>query len=315
MKKIIVSIFSGCLVFLLCSCASTTCADFSCKLAACYGNFDSCARDISASLADPEVRAELEKTPAAGAYYHQMLAVAELNRGMIANALTEFETSLAFQPLALTYFFRARYFLREGKNAEAADDIAAMEDLLSSPNAAEVAYYQFLLALLPGESHDEMLQLSTWDFLQSRLDHLKARLEVQKAYPPGILPVFQPVDSRRFAGISYGMTYDEMVKQLGPPSNSYPVRMSAAAIMNGPTAYVYRYPEEGIAVEFRYSPETRRLGDILLFPADIYLRRGSSHMPVLRPQSADLYPQDSQYAPVFRPEDAPYLLGTYGGLK
>lgn len=289
MSKILVAgLWSGILAMLLTSCASPYDADFNCKCAAVYGNYDSGADGINRVMDNPKVQKQLDADPALGAYYYQILGVCELYRGMIPEAMNAFDRSLAFDPQPMTYYFRAMHYLREGKNDEAAKDIAAMERLLNEGKTGKITYYMFLLGLRPGESHDELLKNCTdVEFAQSRLAALKRQLEFNRKCPPGKLPVMILVQSPRFDQIDYGMTLDDIKAKAGEPDESYKVRKVSMA---GLKAYVYRLPQENLVVELRCSRDTGRLGDIIVLPLGSYQK------------------QEGEGRMMFRPKDAPYTL-------
>ncbi len=168
-------------------------ANFGCKAAAAYGNYDSAVLNITRATEKPELREKLKVKPAAAAYYLRVLAIAEQYRGNLKESENAFRESKKFQAHPLTSFACARFALRSGEIAAAEKEIAEMEKLLGRKQPWKCNYYDFLLALLPGESHDRMLRIPKHDFLQSRLKWLKQELASVRTLPKECLPILSGV--------------------------------------------------------------------------------------------------------------------------
>ena len=88
-------------------------ADFGCKAAAAYGNYDSAVLNITRAAEKPKVREMLREHPAAAAYYLRVLAIAEQYRGNLKESENAFRESKEFQAHPLTSFACARFALTE----------------------------------------------------------------------------------------------------------------------------------------------------------------------------------------------------------
>ena len=86
-------------------------ANFGCKAAAAYGNYDSAVRLITRAAEKPKVREMFKENPAAAAYYLRVLAIAEQYRGNLKESENAFRESKKFQAHPLTCFACARFAL------------------------------------------------------------------------------------------------------------------------------------------------------------------------------------------------------------
>ena len=268
-------------------------ADFGCKAAAAYGNYDSAVRLITRAAEKPKVREMFKENPAAAAYYLRVLAIAEQYRGNLKESENAFRESKKFQAHPLTSFACARFALRSGEIAAAEKEIAEMEKLLGRKQPWKCNYYDFLLALLPGESHDRMLRIPKHDFLQSRLKWLKQELASVRKLPKECLPILSGVPLPGAEKIRYGMKRTDFPTELGKPARTEPLRINKHA-MAGLVGYFYVLPDGKRAVCLAVSKQTDKLGKILLVPWPPGKQPGATWL---------------------RPENDPYVLGTVKAPK
>ncbi len=267
--------------------------DFGCKAAAAYGNYDSAVLRITRATKNPEVREKLKERPNAAAYYLRVLAISEQYRGNLKESEIAFRESKKHQAHPLTSFACARFALRSGEVATAEKEIAEMEKLLAENRPCDFNYYDFLLALVPGESHDRMLRIPKHDFLQSRLKWLKRELASVRTLPKECLPMLSGVPLPGAEKIRYGMKRTDFPTELGKPARTEPLRINKHA-MAGLVGYFYVLPDGKRAVCLAVSKQTDKLGKILLVPWP----------PGKQPGAAWL-----------RPENDPYVLGTVKAPK
>ncbi|MBO4649043.1 MAG: hypothetical protein J5806_12905 [Lentisphaeria bacterium] len=263
-------------------------ANFGCKMAAAYGNYDSAVRNISRAAENPKVREKLKGSPAAAAYYLRVLAISEQYRGNLKESENAFRESKKHQAHPLTCFACARFALRSGEVAAAEKEIAEMEKLLAENRPCDFNYYDFLLALVPGESHDKMLRVTKPDFLRSRLEWLKKELAAVRKLPVGCLPVLSGVPLPGAEKIRYGMKRTDFPPELGKPARTEPLRINRHA-MAGLTGYFYVLPDGKRAVCLAVSKRTDKLGKVVLVPWPPGKPRGASWV---------------------RPKNDPYVVGT-----
>ena len=268
-------------------------ANFGCKAAAAYGNYDSAVRLITRAAEKPKVREMFKENPAAAAYYLRVLAIAEQYRGNLKESENAFRESKEFQAHPLTSFACARSALRSGEIAAAEKEIAEMEKLLGRKQPWKCNYYDFLLALLPGESHDRMLRIPKHDFLQSRLKWLKQELASVRKLPKECLPILSGVPLPGAEKIRYGMKRTDFPTELGKPARTEPLRINKHA-MAGLVGYFYVLPDGKRAVCLAVSKQTDKLGKILLVPWPPGKQPGATWL---------------------RPENDPYVLGTVKAPK
>ena len=268
-------------------------ADFGCKAAAAYGNYDSAVRDITLAAEKPKVREMFKEYPTAAAYYLRVLAIAEQYRGNLKESENAFRESKKHQAHPLTSFACARFALQSGGIAAAEKEIAEMESLLGRKQPWKCNYYDFLLALLPGEQHDRMLRMNPHDFLRSRLKRLKQELAAVRKLPKGCLPVLSGILLPGVEKIRYGMKRTDFPPELGKPARTDPLRINKHA-MTGLTGYFYVLPNGKRAVCLAVSKQTDKLGKILLVP-----------WPPGKPPGATW----------LRPENDPYVLRTIKAPK
>ena len=268
-------------------------ANFGCKAAAAYGNYDSAVLNITRAAEKPKVREMLREHPAAAAYYLRVLAIAEQYRGNLKKSENAFRESKKFQAHPLTCFACARFALRSGEIAAAEKEIAEMEKLLGRKQPWKCNYYDFLLALLPGESHDRMLRIPKHDFLQSRLKWLKQELASVRKLPKQCLPILSGVPLPGAEKIRYGMKRTDFPTELGKPARTEPLRINKHA-MAGLVGYFYVLPDGKRAVCLAVSKQTDKLGKILLVPWPPGKQPGATWL---------------------RPENDPYVLGTVKAPK
>ena len=231
--------------------------------------------------------------PAAAAYYLRVLAIAEQYRGNLKESENAFRESKKFQAHPLTSFACARFALRSGEIAAAEKEIAEMEKLLGRKQPWKCNYYDFLLALLPGESHDRMLRIPKHDFLQSRLKWLKRELASVRKLPKECLPILSGVPLPGAEKIRYGMKRTDFPTELGKPARTEPLRINKHA-MAGLVGYFYVLPDGKRAVCLAVSKQTDKLGKILLVPWPPGKQPGATWL---------------------RPENDPYVLGTVKAPK
>jgi len=268
-------------------------ANFGCKAAAAYDNYDSAVLNITRATEKPELREKLKVKPAAAAYYLRVLAIAEQYRGNLKESENAFRESKEFQAHPLTSFACARFALRSGEIAAAEKEIAEMEKLLGRKQPWKCNYYDFLLALLPGESHDRMLRIPKHDFLQSRLKWLKQELASVRKLPKECLPILSGVPLPGAEKIRYGMKRTDFPTELGKPARTEPLRINKHA-MAGLVGYFYVLPDGKRAVCLAVSKQTDKLGKILLVPWPPGKQPGATWL---------------------RPENDPYVLGTVKAPK
>ena len=238
-------------------------ADFGCKAAAAYGNYDSAVLHITRAAKKTKVLEMLREHPAAAAYYLRVLAISEQYRGNLKESENAFRESKKHQAHPLTSFACARFALRSGEVATAEKEIAEMESLLGRKDSWNFNYYDFLLALVPGEQHDKMLRVSKPDFLRSRLNWLKKELAAVRKLPRGCLPVLSGVPLPGAGKLRYGMKQTDFPPELGKPTETEVLRISKYA-MPGLIGYFYVLPDGKRAVCLAVSKQTDRLGKILL---------------------------------------------------
>ena len=273
---------------LLTGCDPAGGANFGCKMAAAYGNYDSAVVNITRTTERPEVREKLKGSPAAAAYYLRVLGIAEQYRGNLKESENAFRESKKHQAHPLTWFACARFALRSGEIAAAEKEIAEMEKLLAENLPCDFNYYDFLLALVPGERHDKMLRVSKPEFLRSRLEWLKHELAAVRKLPGGCLPVLSGVPLSGAEKIRYGMKRADFPPELGQPVRTEALRINKHA-MPGLTGYFYVLPDGKRAVCLAVSKQTDRLGRIFLVPWPPGKQRGASWV---------------------RPKNDPYVIGT-----
>ena len=219
-------------------------ADFGCKAAAAYGNYDSAVRLITRAAEKPKVREMFKENPAAAAYYLRVLAIAEQYRGNLKESENAFRESKEFQAHPLTSFACARFALRSGEIAAAEKEIAEMEKLLG---------------------RNRMLRIPKHDFLQSRLKWLKQELASVRKLPKECLPILSGVPLPGAEKIRYGMKRTDFPTELGKPARTEPLRINKHA-MAGLVGYFYVLPDGKRAVCLAVSKQTDKLGKILLVP-------------------------------------------------
>ena len=240
-------------------------ANFGCKAAAAYGNYDSAVLNITRATEKPELRDKLKERPAAAAYYLRVLAIAEQYRGNLKESEIAFRESKKHQAHPLTCFACARFALRSGEVAAAEKEIAEMEKLLAENRPCDFNYYDFLLALVPGERHDKMLRVPKSEFLRSRLAWLKKELAAVRKLPGGCLPMLSGVPLPGAEKIRFGMKRTDFPPELGQPVRTEALRINKHA-MPGLTGYFYVLPDGKRAVCLAVSKQTDRLGRIFLVP-------------------------------------------------
>lgn len=263
-------------------------ANFGCKMAAAYGNYDSAVLHITRATGKPEVREKLKAGPNAAAYYLRVLAIAEQYRGNLKESDEAFQRSEQLHPHPLTCFACARFALRSGEFAAAEKEIAEMEKLLAENRPCDFNYYDFLLALVPGEQHDKLLRMPKSEFLRSRLAWLKKDLAAVRKLPEGCLPALSGVPLPGAEKIRYGMKRTDFPPELGQPARTEALRINKHA-MAGLTGYFYVLPDGKRAVCLAVSKQTDKLGNILLVSWPPGKQRGASWG---------------------RPKNDPYVLGT-----
>ncbi|MBE6373722.1 MAG: hypothetical protein E7055_16840 [Lentisphaerae bacterium] len=250
-------------------------ADFGCKAAAAYGNYDSAVLNITRAAEKPKVREMLREHPVAAAYYLRVLAIAEQYRGNLKESENAFRESKKHQAHPLTCFALARFALRSGEVALAEKEIVEMESLLSRKEPWKFNYYDFLLALLPGEQHDKMLRIPKHDFLRSRLKWLKQELAAVRKLPEGCLPALSGVPLPGAGKLCYGMKRTDFPPELGKPTGTEALRINKHA-MPGLVGYFYVLPDGKRAVCLAVSKQTDRLGDIFLVSWPLRMQRGAA---------------------------------------
>jgi len=238
-------------------------ADFGCKAAAAYGNYDSAVLRITRATKNPEVREKLKERPNAAAYYLRVLAISEQYRGNLKESEIACRESKKHQAHPLTSFACARFALRSGGIAAAEKEIAEMEKLLAENRPCDFNYYDFLLALVPGERHDQMLRMPKSEFLRSRLDWLKRELAAIRKLPGGCLPVLSGIPLPGAEKIRYGMKRADLPPELGNPARTESLRINKHA-MEGLIGYFYVLPDGKRVVCLAVSKQTDRLGKIFL---------------------------------------------------
>ena len=238
-------------------------ANFGCKAAAAYGNYDSAVLNITRATEKPELRDKLKERPAAAAYYLRVLAIAEQYRGNLKESEEAFRRSEQLHPHPLTCFARARFALRSGEVAAAEKEIAKMEKLLGKKEPWKFNYYDFLLALVPGEQHDKLLRMPKSEFLRSRLDWLKKDLAAVRKLPEGCLPALSGIPLPGAEKIRYGMKRADLPPELGKPARAEALRINKHA-MPGLIGHFYVLPDGKRAVCLAVSKQTDRLGEIFL---------------------------------------------------
>jgi len=273
---------------LLSGCDPAGGANFGCKMAAAYGNYDSAVVNITRTTENPKVRRKLKERPNAAAYYLRVLAISEQYRGNLKESENAFRESKKHQAHPLTCFACARFALRSGEVAAAEKEIAEMEKLLAENRPCDFNYYDFLLALVPGESHDKMLRVTKPDFLRSRLEWLKKELAAVRKLPGGCLPVLSGVPLSGAEKLRYGMKRTDFPPELGQVARTEPLRINRHA-MQGLTGYFYVLPDGKRAVCLAVSKQTDKLGKVVLVPWPPGKPRGASWV---------------------RPKNDPYVVGT-----
>ena len=263
-------------------------ANFGCKAAAAYGNYDSAVLNISRAAENPEVREILKERPAAAAYYLRVLGIAEQYRGNLKESERAFRESKKHLAHPLTCFACARFALRSGGIAAAEKEIAEMEKLLEENRPCGFNYYDFLLALVPGERHDKMLRIPKPEFLRSRLEWLKRELAAVRKLPGGCLPVLSGVPLPGAEKLRFGMKRADFPPELGKPVRTESLRINKHA-MRGLTGDFYVLPDGKRAVCLAVSKQTDRLGKIFLVPWPPGKQQGASWV---------------------RPKNDPYVVGT-----
>ena len=291
LKKSFVLLFPT--LVLLSGCDPAGGANFGCKMAAAYGNYDSAVVNLTRAAKNPKVREELKERPNAAAYYLRVLAISEQYRGNLKESENAFRESKKHQAHPLTCFACARFALRSGEVAAAEKEIAEMEKLLAENRPCDFNYYDFLLALVPGERHDKMLRMPKHEFLRSRLAWLKKELAAVRKLPGGCLPVLSGVPLPGTEKIRYGMKRADFPPELGQPARTEPLRINKHA-MAGLTGYFYVLPDGKRAVCLAVSKQTDRLGRIFLVPWPPGKQRGAAWL---------------------RPKNDPYVLGTVKAPK
>ncbi len=262
---------------------------FGAKMYACYDNYDSAARMLRANM--PEETTDCD--PETG-YFWMFLGFAEMHRGMIPEMHEAFAKSLHSGPRPELYLLRGEWYTRCGNVKAAEKDFNSLEALLKNNNYSnDYGYYRFL-AILGSRQFHKSLWLKVRDhgfyqeFLKQRLIGGRWELEKLKDTPGQGIFCLRCFSSSEIHKISYGMSQKEILSLLGRPEQ---VRKLYNTMLSQ-IAWDYRL--ENKVLELRFSPTSKRLGDI-------YVANGCSKHGVaaMRPMKTKNYigrkPYDSKF--------------------